>query len=147
MDETTSLRERLESLSQELYNIIYDLTSVAPLEVVYVDKGYRPPHVLHVDRKSRKDFVPSYYRNTTFFFTDEEVFNKWIAPLKYFPPYAFRTRYLAIDMPGSLRDRLATYTRIRKRFMYFGSGLHVIASGDAKALELFSKAKSTGGKF
>ncbi|GIZ41699.1 hypothetical protein CKM354_000499500 [Cercospora kikuchii] len=145
MDETTSLRKRLESLSQELYDIIYDLTFLAPPEVVHVDNGYRPPHVLHVDKKSRKDFASSYYRNTTFLFADEEVFNKWIAPLKYLPANAFGTKYLAINLPGSLRDRLATYSRIRKRFQKFGSELHIISSGDAKALELFIKAESSSG--
>lgn len=44
----------VQSLPAELYNEIYELTFTKTSTVVQVDKGYRPPSTLHVNRATRE---------------------------------------------------------------------------------------------
>lgn len=64
---STSLKQRLESLPQELSNEIYNLTFTADPGVREITKTYLPPHLLRVDRASRALFGASYYGNDAVF--------------------------------------------------------------------------------
>ncbi|CAK1358073.1 uncharacterized protein RHO25_007843 [Cercospora beticola] len=96
MDKTTSLRELMQSLPQELYDEIYNLTFTANQKVLYVTRTYHPPHLTRIDHNSRTKFVASYYRNTTFLFTRRRTFRSWKRALAHFPDTAFHKLYLAI---------------------------------------------------
>ncbi|WPB02624.1 uncharacterized protein RHO25_007260 [Cercospora beticola] len=84
------LRNLLESLPQELYNHIYDLTFTAEVKLRFysmkremgllqleelaatypervVTINEKPPHLLHVDRKSRAKFAASYFGGESVF--------------------------------------------------------------------------------
>ncbi|USW56841.1 hypothetical protein Slin15195_G101600 [Septoria linicola] len=65
-----TLRMRLESLPQELYNRIYDQVFTAACSIVVVAReGTRKAeYLLQVDRVSRAQYAKSYYGNTKFVF-------------------------------------------------------------------------------
>lgn len=63
---TKNFAALVQSLPQELYDEIYDLTFTADDEPRVINKDYKPPHLLYVDRASRTKYVKSYYGNGTF---------------------------------------------------------------------------------
>lgn len=63
---TKSLAALVQSLPQELYDEIYDLTFTADDEPRVIYKDYTPPHLLHVDSASRAKYARSYYGSSTF---------------------------------------------------------------------------------
>ncbi|GIZ41108.1 hypothetical protein CKM354_000442400 [Cercospora kikuchii] len=88
--DSLELRSHLESLPQELYDYIYDLTFTADakvrvyarnhqiwlLELDWLSEAYseqvvtineKPPHLLHVDRSSRTKFAASYFGGASIF--------------------------------------------------------------------------------
>lgn len=101
MDGTSPLREHLETLPQELYDMIYDLTFTAEERVVYVlQRKHYPPHLLQVDHHSRQKFTASYYSSTTFLFTSAGSCARWTDALKHVPSTAFRALY--VRTPGRI---------------------------------------------
>lgn len=96
MDKITSLRDLMQSLPQELYDEIYNLTFTANQKVLYVTRTYRPPHLTRIDHNSRTKFVASYYRNTTFLFTRRRTFRRWKRALAHMSNTAFHKLYVAI---------------------------------------------------
>ncbi|KAK4494305.1 hypothetical protein PRZ48_014603 [Zasmidium cellare] len=60
---TASLRNRLESLPQELYDEIFALTFTADSDTYEVTNAYRFPVQLHVSRAIRQQFSESYFKN------------------------------------------------------------------------------------
>lgn len=100
MDKTTSLRDLMQSLPQELYNEIYNMTFTANQKVLYVTRTYCPPHLTRIDHNSRTKFVASYYRNTTFLFTRRRTFRRWKQALAHVSNTAFHKLYLAIVPPN-----------------------------------------------
>lgn len=57
----------MQSLPQELYDTIYDLTFTFDIGEVIIDSTYRTPSRLRVDRNSRELFAKQYYRDNTFY--------------------------------------------------------------------------------
>ena len=51
----------LQKLPQELYDKIYEQVFTADSKERVIDKGYKPPAQLQVDRASREKFADSYY--------------------------------------------------------------------------------------
>lgn len=81
MSYTRSLREDLQTLPQELWDEIYDLTfSGKSINTVRVDSTYRPPALLRVNRSTRSEFANHYY-STTDFHGDWEPCWIWIHSL------------------------------------------------------------------
>lgn len=64
--ETNSLIERVQSLPSELYEEIYNLTFTVNTETCYVDKAYRPPGILQVNKNWRSALRQRYYDKTIF---------------------------------------------------------------------------------
>lgn len=62
------LARGLQTLPSELYNIIYDLTfTTTPNNQPHrIDKTYKPPTTLQIDRASRSQAAQSFYTNITF---------------------------------------------------------------------------------
>ncbi|KAF2216975.1 hypothetical protein CERZMDRAFT_93040 [Cercospora zeae-maydis SCOH1-5] len=98
---TAALRDRMMALPQELFDEIYNLTFTADKQVRHITNALsgRPPHLLHVDRHSRKKFAASYYRNTTFLFPCDILFARWLRALKHVPGTAFAALYIRTPPP------------------------------------------------
>lgn len=60
---TTSLRDRIQSLPQELYDMVYDLTFKLPSGAIDVHKNYKLPFQLHINRAIREDCAQRYFSN------------------------------------------------------------------------------------
>jgi hypothetical protein len=80
-----TLCELVQALPRELYDEIYNLTFTANGGEIHVDKNYKPPAQLHVNRASRELFAKQYYGNTTFHFADPgtKVAGKWLGALQW----------------------------------------------------------------
>lgn len=86
-DSTECLRQLLETLSQELYDQIYDETFMAP-DGVYCElksptsnEKLRPPHLLHVDHASRLKYAKSYYGRSVFIFRTRSALESWLSAI------------------------------------------------------------------
>lgn len=65
-----SLDEAVQCLPQELQDNIleFTVTSFTPNTVVKIEKGMRPPHLLHINRATRDMAAKAYYTTATFKF-------------------------------------------------------------------------------
>ncbi|KXT07922.1 hypothetical protein AC579_3250 [Pseudocercospora musae] len=64
-----SLRELVASLPQEIYEQIYNdvFSLLSPLHLeIYINKSWRPPSILQVNRAIRAEFLHAYYSNHIF---------------------------------------------------------------------------------
>lgn len=69
MKQSPSLRDLLESLPQELYEQIYNETFTIDSSLhqeIHINKSWRPPLLLQVNRASRAKILHSYYSSHTF---------------------------------------------------------------------------------
>ncbi|KAF2771414.1 hypothetical protein EJ03DRAFT_358188 [Teratosphaeria nubilosa] len=71
-------RQRIHNLAPELYDKIYDYTFKIHRHTTFVDLVYRPPSILAVDRRSRKETRKTYYLNTIFTFDHTGVCMMWL---------------------------------------------------------------------
>ena len=82
---TEDLAPLLQSLPQEIYDEIYELTFSAtcttPNTIEIDTKHYSPPSILQVDSASRRLAVPSYYSSHTFVAHDEKVLDAWLCSI------------------------------------------------------------------
>ena len=62
------LKRYLNALPQELYDYILDLTITPELSIRYIDRNYRPPAILQIDRTSRFKAAQRYYGDGSKFF-------------------------------------------------------------------------------
>ena len=61
------MRELLQTIPQELYDEIYELTFAAPGGLKFlIDCKYTTPNVMQVDRATRASFAIDYYANNAF---------------------------------------------------------------------------------
>lgn len=80
--------ERVHSLTPELYEMVkgYIFHSGCAFhierQVVKVDKDYRPPALLQVDRHTRLCTLFHYYHRCIFEVCDEETLMKWLRPFR-----------------------------------------------------------------
>lgn len=72
-----SLAQRVQALPNEVICLIQDLVFAAPTQVS-IDFTYRPPAHLQVDKATRCVARESYYRNTTFVFTNDGCLLTWL---------------------------------------------------------------------
>lgn len=83
------LRTRLETLPQELYDEIFDLTFAPDSGQILVTQGYKFPVQLHVSSQTRKDFIKRYYGEARFLalectdtrYTSGRYLRKWVDSL------------------------------------------------------------------
>ncbi|CAK1358072.1 uncharacterized protein RHO25_007844 [Cercospora beticola] len=148
MDEvSSSLRDHLETLPQELYDKIYDFTFTAEEKVVYIFHcDDRPPHLLQVDRRSRQKFTASYYSSTTFLFTGAGTFGLWVDALGHVPSTAFRSLYLRTPVPmdpSLCANMLGSFI---ERFQEVEGTLRICDPDDTEFEELMSRAGHAAGQ-
>lgn len=79
----TTLSSALQTLPQELYDIIYGYTFTPNDRHFTIDEFYRPPKALQVSRRTRELFAPSFYGSGSIFYVDtEEYCSRWMASLQ-----------------------------------------------------------------
>ncbi|KAM3424577.1 hypothetical protein BST61_g6571 [Cercospora zeina] len=142
MDETTALSARMMALPQELFDEIYDRTFTAnkkTRQIISASTG-RPPHLLHIDRRSREKFAASYYRNTTFLVADHYVFGNWMEALDHVPPTAFGGVYLRTNYPWWVIRPTQT-AEIVQRWRELGDSFQIIRHDSPKNAQLIQEAK------
>lgn len=61
-----TLDERIQALAQELQDIIFDYTVAIDTEVVTIDKDWKAPWQLQINRATRAKFSKVYYSHTRF---------------------------------------------------------------------------------
>lgn len=65
--DTDELITKVQSLPPELYTEIYNLTfTVNPNEICRINKNYKPPGTLQVNRTWRASLSPAFYKDTIF---------------------------------------------------------------------------------
>ncbi|GIZ41763.1 hypothetical protein CKM354_000505800 [Cercospora kikuchii] len=84
LDESVGLSERIQDLPQELQDEIFNLTvAIEPAEVA-INKSYKPPWQLRIDRASRKKMTQQYYSTTIFVAEDvcvPRILQSWLNSL------------------------------------------------------------------
>ncbi|GIZ41631.1 hypothetical protein CKM354_000493000 [Cercospora kikuchii] len=65
-EQAAELRQRMHNLPTELFNDIYDLVMTPDETEVKLDRKYKPPIQLQIDRLCRKRFSEKYYKLTHF---------------------------------------------------------------------------------
>lgn len=73
-----NLNTRVQSLPAELFHEIYIHTFTASSSLRTIDKDYKPPHLLQVNRHSRALFAKSYYGSGSIFCTFLDVLQAWM---------------------------------------------------------------------
>ncbi|KAK3705074.1 hypothetical protein LTR37_013441 [Vermiconidia calcicola] len=80
-DNTNALAQGMQSLPAELHDKIYrEVFSYGKRSKYILNKSYKPPARLHVDRKSRNEFAQSYYGHTLFI-SNAETVPLWLSSL------------------------------------------------------------------
>lgn len=70
--ETEDLIQRVHNLPPEIFNEVYNLTFTPEFkETCKIDKNYKPPGIIHVNKKYRTAFSSTFYRDTSFTVTDD----------------------------------------------------------------------------
>ena len=77
------LATRVQGLSPELYDVIFDNVFTSPLDQgeLLISKSYHLPAQLQVTRASREQFAHTYYANTTFVFSTTDHLLSWLSSL------------------------------------------------------------------
>ncbi|KAF2166094.1 hypothetical protein M409DRAFT_23821 [Zasmidium cellare ATCC 36951] len=102
-DDTTSLRNRLLSVPQELHDKIFSLTFTADTNTRLITSTYRPPSALHVNRLTRQTFSKSYFSAPAIFHVENEaILGKWA---RAFEQQVF-TQISKIELPCDYLHRL-----------------------------------------
>lgn len=87
---TTTPKHRLNAPPAELFNNVFALTFTTDRHVHTIEKTYKPPSCLHVNRSTRATFAKSYYGrgvagkdngNVTMFYIDQDDCPKWLKSL------------------------------------------------------------------
>lgn len=80
----TKLQAGVESLPQELYDQVFELTFTSQPENHHIKIGvYKPPAELQVNRATRKTFAQDYYgRDTTWSYENPDVMVLWLRSLE-----------------------------------------------------------------
>jgi len=82
---TEDLAPLLQSLPQEIYDEIYELTFSAtcttPNTIEIDTKHYSPPSILQVDTASRRLAALTYYSSHTFVAYDQKVLDAWLCSI------------------------------------------------------------------
>jgi hypothetical protein len=90
--DSLALRDHLENLPQELYDVIkeltftldtvtrFDKTLSKDIDFIRIDEFYRPPAQLHINSKTRNRFRKLFYR-TTFVFASLQTLSRWLRSL------------------------------------------------------------------
>lgn len=73
---------RVQSLPVELFNEIYNLTSMAAPCSRTIDKDYKPPHLLRINRHNRALFSKSYYESGAIFCMHLKILETWMPYLE-----------------------------------------------------------------
>ncbi|USW56842.1 hypothetical protein Slin15195_G101610 [Septoria linicola] len=72
------LRMRLESLARELYDYIrLQVFTTSPIAIA-IDRKFKLPHLLHINKASRAAFARLYFSQTSFTFTSQTLLIKWM---------------------------------------------------------------------
>lgn len=83
-DEAEKLTNLVHSLAREIFDAIYDLVFTPEPGRVLIDRWYRPPRRLQLDRASRRLFASRYYGSDSGFYfarTDEGILHRWLGGL------------------------------------------------------------------
>lgn len=75
------LAHLVQSLPQELYDCVYNLTFTANDEEVNIFYTYSPPRILAVSRATRTQAAATYYSTTTFFCSSRRYLFRWLLSL------------------------------------------------------------------
>jgi hypothetical protein len=79
---STESRRRVHKLPPELFEFIYDSTFTPTSSIIKIDKDYKPPSNLQVNRELRAQLVDAFYNaNTLYIFQDTELLEKWLESL------------------------------------------------------------------
>lgn len=65
-EQAAELNQRMHNLPTELFNDIYDLVMTPDETEIKLDRKYKPPKQLQIDRLARKQFGEKYYSLTHF---------------------------------------------------------------------------------
>lgn len=90
----------MQRLPQEIFDNIYQLVFTAASEPRQIDKHYRPPVQLQVDRASRKTFARIYYGDNSTFVLDSSIQIQWACSL----PAAHFDKITRIRYPHACGD-------------------------------------------
>lgn len=81
-----SLPEQMQRMPQEIWDVIHDLVFAPPLSnpasrSVRIDRDYKPPALLQVERAFRDAHQDAYYSTTTFVIADPTLGRRWARTL------------------------------------------------------------------
>lgn len=77
-----TLIDSIHNLPRELFDIIYNKTFTSPPSASSIQPDtYFPPSLLQSDRQSRTTFANSYFSNTIFICSTEELLTRWLISL------------------------------------------------------------------
>lgn len=71
----------VQALPLELYNEVYEFTFYSVPGEHYIDRDYKPPSCLQVDRLTRNRFAQTYYGKGSIFCVSRKDCSKWLASL------------------------------------------------------------------
>lgn len=77
------LARRVQNLPPELFLQIYEKVFTAQTVSRHIDKRYKLPRLLQVNRASRDRFASTYYSNTVFTFKEPKECLKWLMSLTH----------------------------------------------------------------
>ena len=79
---TASFIDRVQALPPELFSEVFELTfTLQPEFQVSIDKHYKPPALLQVNRSFREQLSRTYYKNTIFLFFGRQDARAWLSSL------------------------------------------------------------------
>ena len=114
-----SLLQQMERMPQELRDAIHNLVFTAPLlnpasRTARIDRDYKPPSLLQVDRASRAAHQDAYYSTTTFVIADPNLGRRWARSLtdEQFARVR-RIRYALRPQERTLRSTTINRSRVR----------------------------------
>ncbi|EME78698.1 uncharacterized protein MYCFIDRAFT_178810 [Pseudocercospora fijiensis CIRAD86] len=77
-----TLTDHIHRLPRELFDIIYTKTITSPPSASHIQpETYCPPSLLQTDRQTRAKFAESYFSNTSFIISSEEMLTRWLMSL------------------------------------------------------------------
>ncbi|KAF2482972.1 Smg-4/UPF3 family-domain-containing protein [Neohortaea acidophila] len=98
-----TLKKWMQSLPQELFDKIYDLTFKLPAPGVReIDEEYTPPVMLQISTETRDAFAKAYYGNGSQFRVKQAIAKKWLTSLLHRPTDLTLILKLVVRLPESL---------------------------------------------
>ncbi|KAK3708817.1 hypothetical protein LTR37_011338 [Vermiconidia calcicola] len=128
-DSTNALAQGMQSLPAELYDKIYkEVFSYGKRSKFILNKSYKPPARLHVDRKSRNEFAQAYYGGTLFI-SNAETVPLWLSSLPethldMLSEVQCVSKSLLDEKTRAIHDQLNMITGKSRKNGAYGAGKH-----------------------